>query len=219
VRVLGIDAWREGWVAVVLDEDGFVDALSAVALAPLVEMDAEAAVVGVDVPIGLPHAGERRADLEARHRVSPRGSSVFPTAPRPVLEAASHAEATRLARALTGRGISQQTFALRLRILEAEAVAASDPRVREVHPEVSFRALAGRPLAGRKKTWNGQADRVSVLAAAGIRLPPRLPAGERVPPDDLLDAAAVAWSARRIARGEHATLPADPAPDEPRIWY
>jgi hypothetical protein len=35
--------------------------------------------------------------------------------------------------------------------------------------------------------------------------------------EDVLDAAVAAWSATRIARGEHVTLPADPQPAEPVI--
>ena len=93
-----------------------------------------------------------------------------------------------------------------------------DERVREVHPEVSFAALAGRPLAYGKKTWNGHHERAALLRRAGIRIPRRLEAGV-VAADDVLDAAVTAWTATRIARGEHRTLPADPRPGEPVIHY
>ena len=49
---------------------------------------------------------------------------------------------------LSGKGISAQSYALRVKILEVEAVAESDTRVFEVQPEVSFRAMAGKPRGG-----------------------------------------------------------------------
>jgi predicted RNase H-like nuclease len=44
-----------------------------------------------------------------------------------------------------------------------------------------------------------------------------------VPADDILDAAAVAWTATRIASGRAASLPSPPQPDDAgrpiAIWY
>lgn len=42
---------------------------------------------------------------------------------------------------------------------------------------------------------------------------------ERIPADDLYDAAAAAWSALRIQRDKARCLPEDPRPGEPTIWY
>jgi predicted RNase H-like nuclease len=86
----------------------------------------------------------------------------------------------------------------------------------EVHPEVSFAVLAGGPIAFAKRTWNGQHQRLRLLADVGIQIPYRLDAG-LVGADDVLDAAVVAWTATRIARGEHVTFPTDPRPQEPVI--
>jgi predicted RNase H-like nuclease len=74
----------------------------------------------------------------------------------------------------------------------------------EVHPEVCFWALNGeRPMAHNKKTKEGASDRLSVLnpifPEIGHHLDSR-PSG--VAKDDLLDAAAAAWSALRRHRGE-----------------
>jgi predicted RNase H-like nuclease len=61
-----------------------------------------------------------------------------------------------------------------------------------------------------------------VLARAGISLPDDLAAAGTVPADDILDAAAVAWTAARIARGQAASFPDPPQPDDARhpiaIW-
>src|SRR5205814_787729 len=109
----------------------------------------DAQVVAVDIPIGLPTSGPRPADLAARRFVGPRASSVFTTPQRAVLEAPSYAEARRVATELTGKSIPAQTYALSRRILEVDEYAHTDERVIEVHPEVSFRELARRPLRSK----------------------------------------------------------------------
>src|SRR5256714_261142 len=207
---LGVDAARGGWIAVVLEDGSFVDALLERRFPALLGRCVEAVVVGVDVPIGLPEVGSRRrADVAARAVAGARRSSVFFTPPRIALEAATYGEARAAA-----PGVSAQGWALKAAILDVDRVR--DPRVREVHPEVSFAVLAGEPLAFAKRTWNGQRERLRLLAGAGIELPGRLDAG-LVRADDVLDAAIAAWSANRIARGEHVTFPADPLQGEPVI--
>jgi predicted RNase H-like nuclease len=198
-RVAGVDGYRGGWVAVVLDASGsrVVTARDFEAIAAL-DVD----VIAVDVPIGIP-ATERAADMEARKVVGPRASSVFTTPPRAALEAATFAEAVAEARAVTGKGISQQAYALRHRILEVDAFAERDDRIVEVHPEVSFAELAVAPLPYSKRTPAGLAERRGLLARAGIEVPE----APGVPEADVLDAAVAAWTARRYDRGEARPLP------------
>jgi predicted RNase H-like nuclease len=211
VLALGVDAARGGWIAVALEDGGFADAVLERRFPSLLERFADAAVIGVDVPIGLPAPGtRRRADVEARKLVGARRSSVFFTPSRAAVEAATYGAARKLEPSTSAQG-----WALRTAILDVNRV--HDPRVHEVHPEVSFRVLAGEPLAFAKRTWNGHRERTRLLRRAGIRIPDRLDAG-LVPADDVLDAAVGAWTATRIARGEHLTVPADPASDEPVIY-
>jgi cystathionine gamma-synthase len=198
-RVAGVDGYRGGWVAVVLDASGS----RAVTTRHFAEIAAlEVDVIAVDIPIGIP-ASERAADFEARKVVGPRASSVFTTPPRAALEAPTFAEAVARARSRTGKGISQQAYALRHRILEVDAFAENDERIVEIHPEVSFAALAAAALEHSKRTAEGLAERRELLARAGIDVP-QAPA---VPEADLLDAAVAAWSARRYLRGEATPLP------------
>jgi predicted RNase H-like nuclease len=136
---------------------------------------------------------------------------VFLTPPRAVLEARTYAEASQLARELTGKGISKQAFALRNRILEVDALAERDERVIEVHPEVSFREMAGQPLPSKHKPA-GMAIRRELLSVDTRNVRTGLQ-------KDALDAAAVAWTAQRKASGAAKTLPADPKPTEPTITY
>lgn len=79
--------------------------------------------------------------------------------------------------------------------------------------------MNGGPLAMAKKSWDGQASRFRLLVAAGVVVPGLLGgAAGAVPPDDVLDAAAAAWTARRFALGRARRLPeGDRGPGA--IWY
>jgi predicted RNase H-like nuclease len=179
-------------------------------------------VIAVDIPIGLPDVSPRLADVEARRFLRGQARTVFSTPSRGALEALSYEAANILSREQSGKGLSKQSYALAKRILEADALVESDPRVFEVHPEVSFRHLGGELLAS-KKSWKGQTRRRRLLEKEGIVLPDDLGNASLVPPDDVLDAAVAAWSAERIAAGEALTLPPDPPNDgsgrKIAIWY
>ena len=172
-----------------------------------------APVAGIDMPLGLLACGWRDADRLARRALGRRGATVFAIPPRPVWDAPSYAEANQACRELTGRGLSVQAWGLRRKITEAteyrRGAAARRPPLSlyEVHPELSFAALAGAPLPDSKHTKAGLAIRRNLLAKAGIVLPARVHGAAE---HDLLDAAAVAWSAHRIAAGQ-ATVLTNPA--------
>jgi predicted RNase H-like nuclease len=212
--VAGVDACRGGWVAIVLDDDRLADSLFTATFAQLLDSLEQALAVCVDIPIGILDEGSRAADHAARAFVGPRRGSVFPTPPRAALVAATYAEARKVLPSL-----SAQSYALGKKILEVEGCL--EERVFEVHPEVSFAALAGGHLRHSKQSWNGQMQRRQLLNAAGIVLPDELTAGQAAA-DDVLDAAVAAWSAARKANGAAATLPAEPPLQDGRpvaIWY
>ena len=149
---VGVDGARGGWIAVALEDGRFADAVFERRFPSLLERLPEAVVFGVDVPIGLPKAGaRRRADLDARALVGPRRSSVFFTPSRAALECPTYSAARAVA-----PDTSAQAWALRTAILDVDRVR--DPRVHEVHPEVSFAVLAGEPIVFAKRTWNGQRE-------------------------------------------------------------
>jgi predicted RNase H-like nuclease len=167
------------------------------------------AVTGIDMPLGLLGAGWRDADILARRALGRRGVTVFAIPPRPVWECATYAEANRTCRELTAKGLAAQSWGLRRKIAEADAyrrhaaATGTGVRLHEVHPELAFAALAGAPVPDSKHTPAGLAVRRALLARAGVILPAKV-AG--APENDLLDAAAVAWSARRIAAGQAVVL-------------
>ncbi len=208
-----------------LNDGRFARASFAATCAELLSVLADAQVIAVDIPIGLPDGSEpRAADVEARKLLGPRGSSVFATPPRVVLEAPSYRKANRLSKQRFDRGISAQSYALRRKIFEVDACAANDDRIYEVHPEVCFAKMNGEPLTHSKKSWHGQRARIRLLAEVGIAIPDDLGAVGRIPPDDIIDAAAAGWSAERIANGNAGCLgtpthDGKPNPSAGRIWY
>jgi predicted RNase H-like nuclease len=209
VKVIGVDGTKGGWVGIELDRGHFA---AAFVLRPI-EADfgelAHARVIAVDVPIGF---GPREADVAARAFLAGAASTVFTTPRRELLEAPFG----------PGFGVSAQSHALGPRILHVTKLAASDPRIHEDHPEVSFRAMNdGQPLHNRKKSAAGALERLEILRRHGIHLDELGDAGAVVL-DDVLDAAAAAWSAHRIATGAGRTLPDPPQVVDGyavAIWY
>ena len=218
--VVGVDGCRAGWIYVEarpVDKGLAIDRIGiAETFRNLIEAASDSAFVSVDIPIGLSADGRREADYAARRFIGPRRSSVFPPPPRPVLAAcpADYWTLNALSKSIRA-GISRQTFNITPKIGEADRVMtpALQARVRECHPEVSFCALNGDCLRHAKRTREGQCERLDLLETVfgpAIRalLPPR---GAAL--DDLYDAAVLAWTAARIARGEARSLPATPEMD------
>jgi predicted RNase H-like nuclease len=218
MRAVGVDGWRGGWVAVVLDDGRRPAVLAAAGLAEIVAACPDAAAIGVDMPLGLVARGWRQADDLAAARLGAHRSRVFRVPPRPAWSAATHREAVAVCRELTDppAGFSVQAWSLKDKIRQADEVRTGQPgRLYEVHPELSLAALnGGTVIAAGKKTWNGQLARRAVLARAGLALPDDLAAAGIVPADDILDAAAVAWTAARIARGQAVSFPSPAQPDD-----
>ena len=215
-HVAGADVTKGQWVVVVLRDGRFAHATVTKNLADFLEETQDLEVLAVDIPIGLPEGKEyRQCDLAAKTFLKPRSSSVFFTPPRLVIEKPTYAEANRLSKCEFDRGISAQAYALRTKILEVDPIAAGNDRVIEVHPEVCFRAMKGEPLDYSKHSWNGQAERRRLIAGVGIDLPDHLPDAGKAPPDDLLDAAAAAWTAWRVVRGKAGVLPSSAAGCDP----
>ncbi|MGI3784567.1 MAG: DUF429 domain-containing protein [Janthinobacterium lividum] len=211
--MLGVDGCRDGWVGVAPDADrprAYV-APDLAALIRLAEQDGPVVRVGVDIPIGLADAGWRDADLLAAAALGARRASVFRTPVRTALEAPDHATGVAVSRAASGAGFSIQAWGLREKVLEVDRlVREGEGRVVEVHPELTFTAMAGHPARHPKKTWAGQQERVTLLEAAGLRLDALVGGTGTAGPDDVVDAAAAAWTAGRLAAGTAVSLPDPP---------
>lgn len=214
---VGVDGCPAGWVVATRTQLTVEPSLRAALdrLAPT--------IVAIDMPIGLSDDGRRACDVAARERLGPaRASSVFAPPVRAALDAVDHGQASRVNRERSGQGLSVQAYHLIPKIAEIDALLAGQPQWREcvyeVHPELAFAAMnAGRPLADPKRSWVGGRTRLALLAARfgagafeGARATiPRREAAD----DDIADALACLFSAERIARDAHTTLPYKPPRD------
>ena len=203
MAVLGVDGWRGRWVGALLEGRSVrllaLDDVAAVLAVPGVD------VVAIDMPIGLSDDGVRACDVAAREALRGRGAagSVFPAPVRAVLATDDYAEARRRSvEAAGGRSLSAQSFQLvrSIRDLDTALGDPADPRVHEVHPELSFRALDGRVLAP-KASARGLAQRIRALGPEMDVLDALAVGPDDLPAVDALDACAAAWSATRIAAG------------------
>ncbi|HEX4697967.1 MAG TPA: DUF429 domain-containing protein [Actinomycetes bacterium] len=203
IHALGVDGARGGWVAVeVVGSTSTARVLGWHRLPVIADVLALAAdVVGIDMPIGLPERGRRPADLAAKSLLGAAHPRVFLTPPRGVLDAVDYNEAAGMHRMLTdGLGLSIQTWNIVARIREVDAVA-DDPRLVEVHPELSFAVLRGGGALPSKKTAAGRAARLAALGG-WLRGLDGVPGG-----DDGVDTLACAWSALRWYAGVARTVP------------
>lgn len=220
--VAGADGCPGGWVCVTAraEESGRLT-LAEVAVvadfAALLRKTRACEALAVDIPIGLSEDGRREADFEARRRIGPRRSSVFPPPPRFVLDAPDYEAANSASKSRYRRGLQKQTFNILPKIREADAAMtpAMQDCVVESHPEVCFWALAGeRHLMHAKRTREGRAERLRLLETVygeAVRdvTPPRGAAR-----DDLYDACVLAWTASHVAAGTAVHLPGRPQRDE-----
>ena len=176
--------------------------------------------VAVDIPVGLPSDDGRAADKEGRQLLKPkRTSCVFPAPALCILYVDDYERAKRISHEATGKRPTKQAHALLRKIRDVRHTVAPDSFYRpdrsidsapawavEVHPEVSFAKLAGQPIPVSKHKPAGITRRLDVLQAVFPNIVESMaaPVAGRPRPgrDDRLDAAAAAWTARRLASGD-----------------
>ena len=223
MHFVGVNGCKRGWLAVALQRDAAWTHLAARDFAEIGRRYGDALIL-VDVPIGLRDAGtaERLCDIEARKVLGPRASSVFPALCRSALSQQTYEAASAENQRKTGRKLSTQSWAIVPRIADVERYmaehSATGPIVREIHPEVCFWGLAGRPMTHAKHTDEGLAERVQVLKTHFhdtdllLRdLTDRYPSTV-LSPDDVLDA--LVGAVTGLVGADHLqTLPAEPEVD------
>jgi predicted RNase H-like nuclease len=223
--VVGVDGCRAGWMAVYADGAELAYGVFG-SVAALLEALPDAALVLIDVPIGLPWSGcrARPCDVMARRVLGrARASSVFPAPSRPAATADSVEQARARNLAEVGRSLSAQAWGICPKVAEVDGLLQAQPalrsRVREVHPEVCFWALnGGTAMQHRKAERSGREERLAVIARYEPRVPAlvtRVLAEHRrtsVQADDVLDAA-VAFVTAAVAPGRLEALRGEPSHD------
>ncbi len=171
--------------------------------------------VTIDIPIGLPLSRERDCDVAARRLLrAPRSSSVFPAPVYGVVQEDDYQRACEVHRQIDGRALSRQAFAILPKIREVNGLMWSDPahqqRVREVHPEVCFAVWnRDKAMQYRKAIVSGRLERqvlIDEVWPGQWRIVRDELSGHSFEIDDLNDAFAALWTAKRIASGDARTI-------------
>ncbi|HEU5402816.1 MAG TPA: DUF429 domain-containing protein [Terriglobales bacterium] len=218
--VVGVDGCRAGWI-LVMGRPGTRDFCHALlkSFGDVIAFAESAAVLAVDMPIGLHEAAEvggRECDRVAREFLGERGCCVFSPPVRAALRCATY----DLARAENSKsspariGLSRQAFGLFPKLLDVDECMSPQlqDRVFEVHPELSFYEMNGqRAMTERKKSSSGFSQRRSLLERAGfgnvievmLRGYPRKDVGR----DDVVDACVACWTAERIRKENAIRVP------------
>lgn len=129
-------------------------------VASLWQAHREADAILIDMPIGLLGEGpdERLCEREARRRLGPRKSSVFPVPCRQAVYEDSDNAAKAVNSDCMKRSLSCQALAIRQKIRRVDELLRGDARARavfrELHPELLFWAMTARSpwRTGRRKT-------------------------------------------------------------------
>ena len=186
------------------------------------------------MPIGLVNSGRRRCDELARNMLGERSVCVSNAPIRPALYAPSRLAASAITQAVTGRQVGSTEWALYPKIinLDVSITPANQRWCFEIHPEVCFCAWNnGTPIQEKKDSPAGMQAREALIEATwpGARQAllaqlQQLGFGEEhFDPDDVNDAFAALWTARRITSGNARRLPDRPEVDarglRMEMWY
>lgn len=204
----GIDGYKKGWVAAIEVRAGATVVRAYPDFTSILD-DETLTLITIDIPIGLLDHGARICDVEARHLLGRiRGSSVFPSPIRTMLDARTWEEACRRRVEQEGKKCSKQVAGIlpKIREVDQSMTPAMQQRVREGHPELCFAMMnEGKPMRFNKRTPHGQVERLNLLLSHFPDITTHLGtiAGART---DILDAYACLWTTRRAATGTAMSL-------------
>jgi predicted RNase H-like nuclease len=230
VQLLGLDGCKHGkWVVAISDDSMIRITFDVATTSEVLASISHNTTAAIDIPVGLSRR-PRLCDTTAREFLEARRNTVFyPPCPEACRRASrrkgSYAAHHRAVSALNKKkstlrvGISRQALGIAPRIWDVNRrlTHADQARIKEAHPEVSFALMNGcGPVGGSKKTAEGKAARLELLASRGV---PRFNVtawretlasvhGRCAAEDDIIDAAAMLWTAWRVHRGIAVRLPA-----------
>jgi predicted RNase H-like nuclease len=217
--VIGVDGAPGGWLAVIWGKTVTHQLFRN--LHDLLQLDAE--IVAIDMPIGFPKLSGRTVEKTARQMLKGKASSIFSVPARAAIEneKASYHEACEinLQYSEPSQRFSKQSFNIfpKMRELDRLMTPELQVRIHEVHPELSFAEMNNRQAVLSKKSKpEGRQERIMLLEASGFpwqQLPRSTYLKKDVAENDIVDACACAWSARRILEGCALTIPDQPEKD------
>jgi predicted RNase H-like nuclease len=225
--IIGIDGCKSGWFSIWENQDKSIHSSVFSNLNELKNFfkNESQLIVGIDMPVVLSEVIPRQADQLARKLLSKKASSVF-TAPTPeMLDQPNYEKASLVSKKLFGKSMSLQSWYLFPKIKDVQTmIHHEDMQIYEIHPELSFRAMNNEQvILESKKSHEGFAIRNSLLTMhfknfifEEIR---RQYARKDVMDNDILDALAVLWSAKRIQSNQASFLPQAPEKPNMQIVY
>jgi predicted RNase H-like nuclease len=225
--IIGIDGCKSGWFSVWENQDKSIHSSVFSNLNELKNFfkNESQLIVGIDMPVVLSEVIPRQADQLARKLLSKKASSVF-TAPTPeMLDQPNYEKASLVSKKHFGKSMSLQSWYLFPKIKDVQTmIHHEDMQIYEIHPELSFRAMNNEQvILESKKSPEGFAIRNSLLSMhfenfifEEIR---RQYARKDVMDNDILDALAVLWSAKRIQSNQASFLPKAPEKPNMQIVY
>jgi len=173
-------------------------------------------LIVIDAPIGLMKIGSRQADVLARRYLGRRGCCVFPAPIRPVLGCGTWEEACGVRLKVENKKMSKQQFGVLSKVFEVDAALrrGTAQSFREGQPEVSFAFMnGGLPIPIGKKKPDGRKRRSNLVCKYFPDASGRLDENPRHR-EDILDAYALLWTARRIRNREERMFPGERAFDQ-----
>jgi len=231
--IAGVDGCKDGWIVVTAASWPPGEAVG-VSVQPdfagVLAAAENCSCVIVDMPIGLPAGNDaRECDLLAKKELGKKAAAVFLVPPRRALEADTYERAKMICTDLKARKPSRQLWAIRDKILDVDSHMTPElqERVREFHPELAWKRLAGFTLASKARAA-GVVQRFGLLREAGATGAflaggsPHLDSSD-VKIDDYLDALAGLRVAADCLQGQAHRLPENPPRDEKglrmEMWF
>jgi predicted RNase H-like nuclease len=195
--IIGIDGCKSGWFSIWENQDKSIHSSVFSNLNELKNFfkNESQLILGIDMPVVLSEVIPRQADQLARKLLSKKASSVF-TAPTPeMLDQPNYEKASLVSKRLFGKSMSLQSWYLFPKIKDVQTmIHHEDMQIYEIHPELSFRAMNNEQVRNQH-------------------------ARKDVMDNDILDALAVLWSAKRIQSNQASYLPQAPEKPNMQIVY
>jgi predicted RNase H-like nuclease len=203
--IAGVDGCKDKWIAVVELNSGHTEVLEPCTFDKLYE-DRSLDLIVIDIPIGLPEKGYRRADLVAKRFLRHRHVCVFPAPTRLILDCSYREQASDRCVEVGDKRVNVFQWAIvpKVKCIDLALRQHKNPqdRFREGHPEVSFALLNQKtPLSSKKKKAGGD-RRLGLLREHFSDIQTNSPHLE-----DILDAYALLWTARRVRAGQECRFP------------
>ncbi len=167
---IGIDGCRGGWLFSVINEKNEISIQLFTKLSEGLELLNKADRILIDMPIGLVQKKDKVREIDRQIRAELSGpfrSSVFTIPCKQAVYAGSYQEASRINKDVLGKGISIQAWNICSKIKELDMFLAHHPelqyKMKETHPELTFQKIAGHQLNHKKKTKEGEEERLDIL--------------------------------------------------------